>query len=421
MATVRNIRFLVVGLSLSLVALAQHPGPIGGASQSAGQVGGSGAREPEPLIVTGVWTAAHSPYVLHQDVHVVNLTIEPGVEVVADPGVEIVVLGKLVAQGESDATIHFHNASAQGRWDGLRFQQASGNSALVWCRIDGSQSSGVEIVDSTVSLQDCEISDNESATYGGGISAGIATGDLVLERCVLFANSAAWGGAGIDAQLPNGQLVLDGCQVSGNLANPDGETAFVQGGGVRCSDSLALYVTGSTIEDNLVRAHSGYGSRAEGGGIWVQDTPLAIELSVVESNALDSWCDGGYCDAGAYGGGLYVKDSTTSMTLTIVRENRVETNVVPFSGFNKESCGSSGGGIFVDNDGVIFEASNCAFAGNEVKSTCKWNGSYAGGLYFAGNGPGSDLFLTNFGFPLGSGTTVAKTHVGIPGRLPYAP
>jgi len=32
-----------------------------------------------------------------------------------------------------------------------------------------------------------------------------------------------------------------------------------------------------------------------------------------------------------------------------------------------------------------------------------------------------DLFLTNFGFPLGSGTTVAKTHVGIPGRLPYAP
>ncbi len=40
---------------------------------------------------------------------------------------------------------------------------------------------------------------------------------------------------------------------------------------------------------------------------------------------------------------------------------------------------------------------------------------------FGENRDPEKLFFTNFGFPLGSGTTVSETYVGIQGRIPFAP
>jgi sugar lactone lactonase YvrE len=40
---------------------------------------------------------------------------------------------------------------------------------------------------------------------------------------------------------------------------------------------------------------------------------------------------------------------------------------------------------------------------------------------FGENRDTGNLFFANYGFPLGSGTTVARAHVGIPGRVPFAP
>jgi hypothetical protein len=387
---------LAAALALSPVSAAQLTGPMNGASQSSGQHGGPVGRASPPQIITGgTWTLANSPYVLSEDIQVVHLTIEAGVEVVAQPGVEILVRGELTAEGTVGVPIRFFNASAQGKWDGLRFQNASGSSSLDFCQIEGSQSSGIEIVNSTVFLRNCELFDNETASSGGGIAASIDNGDLILENCLLFANTALAGGGGIDAWIPNGSLVLDGCRIQANQVNPDQTASITRGGGVLCRDSLGLLITGSTIKDNLLSANSGFGARAEGGGVWVGNTPLTLALSVIESNVVDSWCDGGYCDASAFGGGLYAKDSSSSLTLTVIRENRLHGWVVPFSGFNKESCSASGAGVYVQNDSQEFRATNCVISGNEAKSTGKWRGAYGAGVRFHGNKLGSDLNLTN--------------------------
>lgn len=387
---------LAAALALSPAAAAQLTGPLNGATQSAGQHGGPVGRGSIPQIITGgTWTLANSPYVLSKDLQVIHLTIEAGVDVVAQPGVEIIVRGELLAEGTAGAPIHFFNASAQGRWDGLRFQNASGSSSLDYCQIEGSQSSGIEIVNSTVSLKNCELFDNQTATSGGGIAARIDNGDLVLESCLLFANTALLSGGGIDAWLPNGSLVLDGCRVQANQVNPNQTAGFTLGGGVRCQDSLGLYITNSTIKGNLLSAHSGFGARAAGGGVFVGNTPLTLDLSIVESNVIDSWCDGGYCDAAGLGGGVYASNSPTSMSLSVIRENSIHGWVVPFSGFNKESCSAWGAGVYVYSDSQSFSATNCLISGNEAKSTGKWRGAHGAALYFRGNNPGSDLNLTN--------------------------
>ena len=217
----------------------------------------------------------------------------------------------------------------------------------------------------------------------------------MLESCLLFSNSALSGGGGLDARIPNGTLALDGCTLAGNTVNPNQTVALVQGGGLRCRDSLALQITRSTIAGNTVVASSGFAAVAEGGGIWVGNTPMTLDLSVVEFNIANSWCDGGYCDASAFGGGVFAEDSASSLTLTVIRENSLHGWVVPYSGFNKESCSASGAGVFVHNNSRSFSGTNCVIAGNQAKSTGKWRGAHGSGLYFRGNDVGSDLNLTN--------------------------
>ena len=140
---------------------------------------------------------------------------------------------------------------------------------------------------------------------------------------------------------------------------------------MHCRDSLGLLITNSTIKGNLLSAHSGFAAWGQGGGVWVGNTPLTLILSVVESNVIDSWCDGGYCDAVGLGGGVFAKDSRTSMSLSIIRENNVHGWVLPFSGFNKESCSAWGAGVYVQSDSQSFTATNCLISGNEAKSTGK--------------------------------------------------
>lgn len=384
---------LFAGLALSLVASAQAQ--VGLNTAAAPNAAGVQALDPnESTAVSGTWTLANSPYELTQDVVVFHLIIEAGVEVLAAPGVEMLIQGELIARGAPGAPIQFRNVGAQGRWNGLRFWNAKGSSVLSNCLIEGSRSSGIEIKDSQVFLRDCTISNNATRELGGGLSAHIDNGDLVLENCSVLGNTAGLGGGGINAEIPNGQLVLDGCTVEGNSTTVISSTfGGAEGGGVRCENSMALYITGSTIRGNSILVDTNYGAVAEGGGIWVADTPLTVDLSVVESNSVVGVCDIMYCTVYSSGGGICADNSTTSMTLSVVRDNFLESRAKILS--SQSYTGSLGGGIYVNNNDKTLTADNCLITGNQGKAT-GWTGYVTGvALYFQGKDVGSEVFLTN--------------------------
>ncbi len=68
------------------------------------------------------WTLAGSPYVLASDLTIARgaiLRIDPGVQVRAASGVEILVEGQIFAEGTAEAPIGFDREAASGTWDGI--------------------------------------------------------------------------------------------------------------------------------------------------------------------------------------------------------------------------------------------------------------------------------------------------------------
>lgn len=84
---------------------------------------------PGTLTADTHWTAADSPVVLNGDLTVgrgVTLTIDPGVEVQLAGGADLVVEGRLLAEGTAEAPILFRNIPGGGSWGGIQIQEAGG-------------------------------------------------------------------------------------------------------------------------------------------------------------------------------------------------------------------------------------------------------------------------------------------------------
>jgi len=80
------------------------------------------------LKVDTIWSKDQSPIILTKNVIVkkdVRLTIEPGVEIKADPRTMIIVKGNLNADGTADEPITFSRNQEDGKWDGIQFMKGS--------------------------------------------------------------------------------------------------------------------------------------------------------------------------------------------------------------------------------------------------------------------------------------------------------
>lgn len=81
---------------------------------------GSGVYVGGPIFRDTTWTRTKSPYVLTRDYQVpvgVRLTIQAGVEVRFDENFQILVRGKLTAQGTAAQPVQFNGTGAIG-WGG---------------------------------------------------------------------------------------------------------------------------------------------------------------------------------------------------------------------------------------------------------------------------------------------------------------
>ena len=221
------------------------------------------------------WTKAGSPYLVTGKLTVLQLTIEPGVQVLFSGNYNLKVDGELVARGTASDSIIFasEDGNASG-WKGLLFSSTasdqcelafvrisgvSGNSALSLqggtmafehVRIVGNSAKPVSISGATLRLTRCDILDND---YGVDITSG---GSLELIACRLLRS----GDSGIETN--DGTITLTNSIVASSA-----------------NEGILLSATGDQLEaTNSVIAYNG----AE--GILATDGVITVENSIIFFN-----------------------------------------------------------------------------------------------------------------------------------------
>ncbi len=272
---------------------------------------------------SGAWTLADSPVHLVGDVTVPagqTLTIEPGVEVIADAHYELRVEGLLTAVGAPDAPILFTAADQVAGWRGLRLIAADNDSVLGYCTIEYGKGTGdypevrggnVRIVDCSPTVSHCLIrfgySHNGNANGTGG-AISVENSNALIEHNQFIDNFANSGGgvmASVGSPTIRGNLFLD------NYASYAGGGAYLGagtsplleyniflrnsasgwgGGAINSWTSYIYYGTYATIRNNLI-AHN---SANNGGGLYCRyDKAVIVNNTIVNNTATSQ------------GGGIY--------------------------------------------------------------------------------------------------------------------
>ena len=144
-------------------------------------------------VIGATWTLAGSPYCISGDISVFGLTIESGVQVLVDGPFEIQVVTTINAIGTEAAPITFAARDESIPWKGLLFVDTPPGSSLAHCIIEWSDDSGLELINSSPTLEKCVFRNNRAASTGGAIYADISGGEVVIDGCEFVGNSA--GGA----------------------------------------------------------------------------------------------------------------------------------------------------------------------------------------------------------------------------------
>jgi hypothetical protein len=118
---------------------------------------------PGGTINGATWTDAGSPYHVQGDLEIVNLTIEPGVEILFDGDYNFEITGLLAARGTySDSIVFKSDPGNSSGWNGLFYNGSAVSNELRYCRIaDASAQGGVNVESSTLLLRNCDVVYNE--------------------------------------------------------------------------------------------------------------------------------------------------------------------------------------------------------------------------------------------------------------------
>ncbi|OEU82880.1 MAG: hypothetical protein BA873_05530 [Desulfobulbaceae bacterium C00003063] len=152
-------------------------------------------------VTIGTWTKEGSPYCVDGHLLIENLIIEPGVRVEFLGNYVFEVAGVLTAIGTKEDPIVFARAETNTvGWQGIYFNNKNRGSKLAYCTIEGSVNSGLRILNSLPSIENCIISNN-NASQGGGININLtslaASEKLLLIGCTVTDNTSLSHGGGI--------------------------------------------------------------------------------------------------------------------------------------------------------------------------------------------------------------------------------
>ncbi|MBI3193457.1 MAG: right-handed parallel beta-helix repeat-containing protein, partial [Ignavibacteriae bacterium] len=248
------------------------------------------------VLTDSVWTVSGSPVIVTATVTVnngVTLRIEPGVVVKFDPGTQLIVAGRLVADGTSDSLITFtSNAGtpAPGDWNSIEFQNGLNVSsvfdyclveyagsganaanifyktgaysiALTNCTVRYSQNHGVNVRASSPRIAKSLFSDNA----GYGIFTDLSLG-YTVDTCVVIRNTA--GGIRIAV---NATTIVNTCIVDSNgtgIYIDASARPTIQYDTIRANNiGIQFTSVGSsqpTIKDNVIMNNTTYGLKNTG-------------------------------------------------------------------------------------------------------------------------------------------------------------
>jgi Right handed beta helix region/FlgD Ig-like domain len=130
--------------------------------------GNAGATDVPGGNVSGLWDLGGSPYNLLGSVTVpagMQLTIEPGVTVVAEGIYDFTAVGVLMAEGTAADSIYF---SGDLGWSGIRLEDETNPSLLSYCVIEAAED-GINSINSPVTVSHSRLSGNETAINIFGI------------------------------------------------------------------------------------------------------------------------------------------------------------------------------------------------------------------------------------------------------------
>jgi predicted outer membrane repeat protein len=308
--------------------------------------------------VSGVWSA--DTVMVADSVRVPpgeTLTIMPGVEVcfldyfrfIVDSGAE------LIAVGTATDTIKFVPFLPGDRSLGLDFINASDLTTLEYCHISRAITSGIECVNSNITIRNCLIDSCEAGTgsFGGGAIELTNNSNPTIENCVLRGNfSAGYGGA---IYCNSSSPTIRDNIIADNIA---GYYSHAYGGGIACVNHSSPMIERNQIENNVVQASGSFFVRnGRGGGIYCSDgsNPMIVGNMIAGNTVRNE------PQTTSNGGGIYCSGSDPMMHNNII--------------VNNSAAGNSGGGIYFYNSSPVLT--------NELISR-NYAGEYGGGIFVDG-------------------------------------
>ncbi|MBS3741903.1 MAG: T9SS type A sorting domain-containing protein [Candidatus Cloacimonetes bacterium] len=148
--------------------------------------------------LSGVWDAAHSPYVITGDVKIPEgnqLDIEAGTIVQTNNDSEFRVEGKLVADASGRSPITF---TSNDTWKGIKFLDTNEENVINNCHITKATLCAIEADNSTVTVTNSRIYENTTDTQKSTAINLIDCDEVVIEECMIANNESTsfWGGIG---------------------------------------------------------------------------------------------------------------------------------------------------------------------------------------------------------------------------------
>ncbi len=312
------------------------------------------------------WTIENSPYHVSCDVFIASLTIDPGVTVMFNGDYVFEVIGILTAVGTLQDTIVFTKGyipNVDTRWQGIFFENTMPGSQLKYCKIEQSKNSGMRIINSIQTIENC-LFINNSASYGGGINITLNTTNdtLRLLECVITNDTSFVHGGGIVSTTSTGALELIDCIIDHNVSNPYNTGATIRaGGGIYSEGDIILINCEITNNQCYAYCHSNCSSYGLGGGIYSNGNTV-INNSIISGNKARATATGYWAFSYGYGGGLYLFAGSLSVINSIISCDTASAYYTMY-----------GGAIYVNNGTASIE--NTTMAYNYPEAVRRYNGS----------------------------------------------
>lgn len=360
-------------------------------------------------VISGTWTAEHSPYYVEGDLSIQNgqtLTIEPGVKVAVRGPYHFTVQGCVMAEGTEDDNIIFISSNPVLWWDGFDYRWTpSANDTSVFDHCTFKQSSaqgpanlnlncgGVFAITSYNKLKICNSMFNNNKAdlttpsyYACGGAIALITASPVISNCVFYNNVAQFGGALFC--YANSNPEISRCLFYNNHA--------VAAGAIAINNFCHLTLLNNTIILNSVEN--------TGGGVEVYDhcepdlinniiwdnqasTGSQVSVATNDCNVDITYNDieGGQAGIGPYGIGTGVYENNIDEDPEFV-----DVSAFDFHILEPSPCHNSGDTTILDPDGSVSDMGYCF----------TWCTTSVGEPFF------SDMHLTVFPNPVGASSLI---------------